>query len=51
MTKLAVNTIVKPLKVKTVRIEDIFEHVNYHADSDERIIKDYVYYPQKRVIA
>lgn len=41
----------RPLKVSVTRINNFFEQTNPYMPSNTRVIKDYVYYPEKRVIA
>lgn len=37
-------------KEKTAKIEDVFASSNPHMPQQQRVIRDYVYVPRKRVI-
>ncbi|EKE02537.1 MAG: hypothetical protein ACD_20C00363G0003 [uncultured bacterium] len=43
--------VTKPIKVNVVRIQEIFQNTNPYKTGISRIIKDYIYVDQKRVIA
>jgi len=51
MSNYAVKNVARPLKVKVVRIEDLFHNSNPYRSFLEPIIKDYIYIESKRVIA
>lgn len=42
---------ISPIKLKTVRINDFFENIDIYSTQREKIIKDYIYFPTKRIIA
>jgi len=50
MNNLAVMTR-KPIKVDVVRIEEVFHNTCLYRSRFNSVIKDYLYIPQKRVIA
>lgn len=41
----------KPVKVSVTRLEQIFQNSNPDKSNADIIIKDYVYTPEKRIIA
>jgi len=51
MNNYAVKPVSRSIKVKVVRIEDIFQNSNPYKSFIEPIIKDYIYIESKRVIA
>ncbi|MEI7473154.1 MAG: hypothetical protein WCK67_00110 [bacterium] len=49
-----VNSLVerKPIKATVTRINNVFEQTNpYMTAPNQNVIKNYVYYPEKRIIA
>lgn len=52
MNNLSLLTERKPIKASVTRINNEFELSNpYMTSPNKKVIKDYIYYPQKRVIA
>jgi len=41
----------KPIKVDVVRLEQLFLESKFFETNTDTIIKDYIYNPQKRIIA
>jgi hypothetical protein len=51
MSDFEKKTVTSPIKVTVTRLEEIFEETNPYPVFQEKIIKDYVYSNEKRIIA